>query len=44
MLQQLQALLILVERELHFAYGLSELQIGFLDTIEDGVKVGLKQS
>jgi hypothetical protein len=29
---------------LHFADGLPELQVGFLDTIEDGVKVGLKQS
>jgi hypothetical protein len=36
-------LLVLVEGELHFAYRLPELQIGFLDAIEDGVKVGLKQ-
>jgi hypothetical protein len=37
-------LLILVEGELHFTDRLPELQVGLLDTIEDGVKVGLKKS
>jgi hypothetical protein len=44
MLQQLSALLILFEGELHFAHGLPELQIRFFDTIEDRVEIGLKQS
>jgi hypothetical protein len=35
--------LILVERELHFTDRLPELQVWFLDTIENRVEIGLKQ-
>ena len=42
-LQQFQSLSILIQRELHFAHRLLELQVGFLDSVEHRMKVGLKQ-
>jgi hypothetical protein len=43
-LQQFQTLPILVERELHFAHRLLQLQVGFLDAVQNRVKIGLEQS
>ena len=43
MLQEFEALPVLVERELHFAHRLPELQVGFLDAIEHRVKIGFEQ-